>query len=92
MNRRFLRALPPALLAALATAAGAWIGARLGEMAVPGHCADMAALAGAIICAGLGYGAVVLAFRTRLPLGRHGAMRLFVALADSATAWRGASC
>jgi putative peptidoglycan lipid II flippase len=66
----FVRALPPALLAALATAAGAWLGARLGEVAVPGHYTDMAALAGAMICAGLGYGAIVLLFRTRLPLGR----------------------
>ena len=66
----FVRALPPALLAALATAAGAWVGARLGEVAVPGHYTDIAALAGAMICASLGYGAIVLTFRTRLPLGR----------------------
>ena len=58
------------LLAALATAAGAWLGARLGAAAMPGHYADMAALAGAMICASFGYGAVVLLFRTRLPLGR----------------------
>ena len=69
-KRTFVRALPPALLAALATAAGAWLGARLGEAAMPGHYTDVAALAGAMICAGLGYGAVVLLFRTRLPLGQ----------------------
>ena len=32
----FVRALPPALLAALADGAGAWLGAMLGEMAMPG--------------------------------------------------------
>jgi hypothetical protein len=37
---------------------------------MPGHYHDIAALAGAVICAGFGYGAVVLLFRTRLPLGR----------------------
>ena len=48
----------------------AWLGARLGETAVVGRQADLAALLGAMICAGLGYGVVVLLFRTRLPLGR----------------------
>jgi putative peptidoglycan lipid II flippase len=66
----FLRALPASLLAALAAGFGAWLGARLGETAVVGRQADLAALLGAMICAGLGYGVVVLLFRTRLPLGR----------------------
>lgn len=66
----FVRALPPALLAALATGAGAWLGARLGEGAMPGHYGDVAALIGALICASLGYGALLLLFRGRLPLGR----------------------
>ena len=66
----FVRALPPALLAALATGAGAWAGARLGESAMPGHYGDVAALIGALICASLGYGAALLLFRDRLPLGR----------------------
>jgi len=66
----FVRALPPSLLAALATAAGAWLGARLGEGALPGDYADIAALIGAIICASLGYGMVLLMSRSRLPLGR----------------------
>ena len=35
-----------------------------------GDVADLAGLAAAIICAGLFYGAVVLMFRNRLPLGR----------------------
>jgi putative peptidoglycan lipid II flippase len=66
----FVRALPPALLAALATGAGAWVGARLGEGAMPGHYGDVAALIGAMICASLGYGVLLLLFRHRLPLGR----------------------
>ena len=66
----FLHALPPALLAALATGAGAWAGARLGEMAVAGRYADIAGLAGAIACASFFYGVTLLLFRTRLPLGR----------------------
>ena len=66
----FLRALPPALLAAVATGAGAWLGARLGMTAMAGRYTDVAALMGAVICASLAYGVVVLSFRTRLPLGR----------------------
>jgi putative peptidoglycan lipid II flippase len=65
IETQFLRALPAALLAALATGAGAWAGANL--LRVQG---DVAALAAAIVCAGLGYGAVLLIFRGRLPLGR----------------------
>ncbi|HEU0096157.1 MAG TPA: murein biosynthesis integral membrane protein MurJ [Rhizomicrobium sp.] len=70
IETQFTRALPAALLAALATGAGAWIGARLGVMAANGHYTDIVALIGAMICAALGYGAVLLAFRARLPLGR----------------------
>jgi putative peptidoglycan lipid II flippase len=65
IETQFIRALPPALLAALAAGAGAWGGAWL----LQGH-GDIAALGSAIVCAGLGYGAVALAFRTRLPLGK----------------------
>jgi putative peptidoglycan lipid II flippase len=61
----FLRSLPPALLAALAAGTGAWIGVRL----LPGH-GDVAALMAAMICAGIGYGAVLLLLRGRLPLAR----------------------
>jgi putative peptidoglycan lipid II flippase len=61
----FLRSLPAALLAALATGAGAWLGVRL----LHAH-GDVAALAAAIVCAGIGYGVVLLAFRGRLPLAR----------------------
>jgi putative peptidoglycan lipid II flippase len=65
IEKQFLRALPAALLAALATGAGAWAGAHL----LQSH-GDIAALASAIACAALGYGAVLLLFRGRLPLGR----------------------
>ncbi len=67
----FVKALPVALLAALATGMGAWLGARLGETAIPGNFADIAGLAGALVCASLGYGVVLLLFRKRLPLGRR---------------------
>jgi putative peptidoglycan lipid II flippase len=66
----FVRALPPALLAALVAGAGAWTGARLGETIMPGAYADEAGLLAALVCAGLGYGVTVLLLRSRLPLGR----------------------
>jgi putative peptidoglycan lipid II flippase len=66
----FVRALPPALLAALVAGAGAWAGARLGETVMPGAYADEAGLLLALVCAGLGYGLTVLLLRSRLPLGR----------------------
>jgi putative peptidoglycan lipid II flippase len=65
IERIFLRSLPAALVAALMTGAGAWLGAWLLR-----DKSDIAALAAAIGCAGLGYGAVLLLFRGRLPLGR----------------------
>ncbi|MES2471213.1 MAG: murein biosynthesis integral membrane protein MurJ [Pseudomonadota bacterium] len=66
----FIRALPPALLAALAAGAGAWAGARLGKTLMPGAYADEAGLVVALICAALGYGVTIVLFRSRLPLGR----------------------
>jgi putative peptidoglycan lipid II flippase len=66
----FVRALPPALLAALAAGAGAWAGARLGETLLPGVYADEAGLLVALICAAAGYGVTIVLFRRRLPLGR----------------------
>src|SRR3569833_4657858 len=62
IERQFLRALPPSLLAALACGGGAWIGAAL----LRGH-GDVAALAAAMVVAGIGYGGTVLLFRGRLP-------------------------
>jgi putative peptidoglycan lipid II flippase len=65
IEKQFIRALPPALLAALAAGVGAWGGAWL----LQAH-GDVAALGSAIVCASLGYGAVTLIFRNRLPLGK----------------------
>jgi putative peptidoglycan lipid II flippase len=61
----FLHALPGSLLAALACGAGAWAGANL----LKAH-GDVVALAAAILGASLGYGAMVLLFRNRLPIRR----------------------
>jgi putative peptidoglycan lipid II flippase len=68
----FLRALGPALLAALAAGLGARLGGGAAQMLVQGAqwLRDMAALAGAAV-AGIGaYGAVLLIFRRALPLER----------------------
>ena len=65
IERQFFRALPASLLAALAVGGGAWLGASL----LQAH-GDIPALAGGIACAALGYGAVLLVFRGRLPLAR----------------------
>ncbi len=70
IERQFLRALPVALLAALACGVGARFGAGLGQLLMPGHWRDVAGLAVAILCAGLCYGAAVFTFRHRLPLRR----------------------
>lgn len=66
----FIRALPPSLIAALATGVGALIGSRLGKMAAAGHWGNVTALASAMACAGICYGLVLLLFRSRLPLRR----------------------
>jgi putative peptidoglycan lipid II flippase len=68
IEKQFVRALPPALAAALACGVGAWAGARMGETLAK-H-ADIAGLVCAIALGGLGYVAVVLLLRGRLPLGR----------------------
>lgn len=65
IERQFMRALPAALLAALATGLGAWLGSYF----LKAH-GDVAALVAAILCAGFCYGAVILMFRNRLPLGK----------------------
>ncbi len=66
IEKLFWRSLPAAILGAVATGAGAWFGARL----LQGQ-GDIPALAAAIACAGLGYGAVLLSMRGSLPLGRR---------------------
>jgi putative peptidoglycan lipid II flippase len=65
IEKIFLHALPAALLAAAACGAGAWAGANL----LRAH-GDIVALAAAILLAGLGYGAMLLLFRNRLPIRR----------------------
>src|SRR3954470_17580652 len=65
IEKIFLRALPAALIAAVATGAAARFGA--GFLQARG---DVPALASAILCAALAYGAVLLLFRKTLPLGR----------------------
>ena len=70
----FWRALFPALLAGAATAAGAFVAVRFGGPYlehVPLHELALLALAG--VLATLAYGAVAMAFRKRLPLGRFAA-------------------
>jgi putative peptidoglycan lipid II flippase len=66
----FLRALGPVLVAAIVTGIGAWIGARFGASLLPGQFADIAALIGAMMCAGVAYVLGVFLFRSRLPLGK----------------------
>jgi putative peptidoglycan lipid II flippase len=70
IEKAFVRAMPPVLLAASVTGVGAWFGALWGAQAMPGTYADIAGLVGAMICATLGFLAVVAVFRGRLPLGR----------------------
>ena len=65
-NQRLKRSVEGLGLGAVATGAGAWFGARL----LQGQ-GDIPALAAAIACAGLGYGAVLLSMRGSLPLGRR---------------------
>ena len=70
IEKNFLAALPPVLMAAIAAGAGAWVGAKLGAPLLPGKLSDIAALAAAIVLGVAAFGAVVLAFRRALPLGR----------------------
>ena len=70
IENAFVKSLPPVLIAAIATGAGAWIGVRLAAPLMPGQFADMAGLAGAMLLGCAAYGVVVLAFRRLLPLGK----------------------
>jgi putative peptidoglycan lipid II flippase len=70
IERAFVRAMPPVLLAAAVTGVGAWFGAAYGTQLLPGRHADLAGLFAAMACGGVGFVAVVALFRGRLPLGR----------------------
>lgn len=67
IDAHLTRALPAILLAAAATGGAALAGVALGEQA---HLGKELLLASAIFAGGLAFGAVTLAFRTRLPLGK----------------------
>ncbi|MGC8536566.1 MAG: murein biosynthesis integral membrane protein MurJ [Rhizomicrobium sp.] len=68
---QFRRALPAILIAAAATALGAWTGRLAGMALLPtGSYRDLAALGFAIVLGGAGYFSSVALFRERLPLGR----------------------
>ncbi len=67
---QFRRALPAILIAAAATALGAWAGRLAGMALLPtGSYRDLAALGFAIALGGAGYFSFVALFRKRLPLG-----------------------
>jgi putative peptidoglycan lipid II flippase len=70
IETQFVRALPVALLAALACGVGARIGATLGQTVLPGRYADVAGLVVAMLGAAILYGGTILALRHRLPLKR----------------------
>ena len=77
VDAAFWRALPPTLLAAALTAAGALMGRHLGHMVPlrPGTAHDLAALALAAMLGATCYLATVAVFRQRLPLGRFARWR-----------------
>ena len=66
----FVKSLPPAMLAAVAAGAGAWIGVRLTAPMAPGPTSDVAGLIGAVVFGTCAYVVTVLLFRRALPLGR----------------------
>ena len=70
IEKAFVKALPPVLIAAIATGAAAWAGAWMAAPLLPGRLTDVAALAGAITLGTLAYGMVVWIFRRVLPLGK----------------------
>jgi putative peptidoglycan lipid II flippase len=75
IERQFVRALPPVLIAAAAAGAGAWIGAWLTVPLAQGQLqnqfVDVTALAGALILGVAAYGTVVLLFHRALPLRNY---------------------
>jgi putative peptidoglycan lipid II flippase len=72
LSPEFLRAVGPAVLAAAGAGLGAFAGIRLAAVVLPhgGRLMDVIMLALAMVLGTGLYGAVVLLFRARLPLGR----------------------
>jgi putative peptidoglycan lipid II flippase len=70
IEKAFMRALPPVLIAAIATGVAAWAGAQIGAPLLRGHFSDIAALGTAMVLSCIAFGVVVLVFRRVLPLGR----------------------
>lgn len=72
LHGEFWRSLPPSFLAAGATAAAAYLAVTFGAAHFMhlGGWRQVVLLAFAILAASVAYGAVVLVFRSRLPLGR----------------------
>ena len=71
LDANFARSLVPSVLAASATALAAYLAVAWGEHVFrAGHLRSVAVLGLAIVAGIAVYGAVVLAFRQRLPLGR----------------------
>ena len=71
IEKDFVKALPPVLIAALAAGAGAWIGAFLTAPLAQGRFSDVAALLGAIVLSTAAYSTVVLLFHRVLPIRKY---------------------
>jgi putative peptidoglycan lipid II flippase len=71
IEKDFLKALPPVLIAAIAAGAGAWSGAHLTAPLAEGRFSDVAALLGAIVLSTAAYATVVLLFHRVLPIRKY---------------------
>ena len=71
IERIFLKSLPPALIAAIAAGAGAWIGVWLTAPLAHGPFVDLTALAGAGVLGVSAHATVVLLFHRALPLRKY---------------------
>lgn len=71
LNAEFRRSLVPAIMAGAATGVAAWLAVAAGRHVLHGGAmAQLALLGGAIVAGVLAYGAIIVLFRARLPLGR----------------------
>jgi putative peptidoglycan lipid II flippase len=70
LNTDFWRSILPIVLAATATAVAAYGAVHFGSTVIHGRLQQLILLGAAVIAGGVAYGAVVLIFRSRLPLGR----------------------